>query len=310
MTKQAMYDVIAIGNPLYNKYITDYPQSVNPILSGPSISICSIASSFGISNVVLIGAIGNAHRERFASDVEEYGIPEYLALDSMHTTSFQLKCDGHDTPSLNLLNFADKIRIRDIPEEFLNSKLIAVTPVYREIDIDFISWLADSSDATLIIDPIGMARCTVNGGEIKVTNNGGSLSDVVQQSDIVKMNWDLWRKFTGTNDPLLAAEFLVETGAEIGIISMQNDGFVVYDGTDFLIVPFETTIEKNPLGAEDAFLGGFLSGYLQQHALVDCATLGSSIASIVLEQSCTSFKFNLDQVQLRKELIEDKVEIR
>ena len=95
-----------------------------------------------------------------------------------------------------------------------------------------------------------------------------------------------------------------------GIITLQNNGIIVYDGSDFLTVPFETIVEKNYLGAEDAFLGGFLSGYLKQHALVDCATLGSSIASIVLEQSCISFKYDLDQVPLRKELIRDKVEVR
>ncbi|MHA1882530.1 MAG: carbohydrate kinase family protein [Candidatus Thorarchaeota archaeon] len=310
MSKQAMYDIIAIGNPLYNKYITDYQQSANPVLSGPSVSICSTASSLGRDNVVLIGALGNDYRDRFASDVEEYGIQEYLAIDSKDTTSFQLTCDGSNIPSLNLLNSADEIRIRDIPEEFLDSKIIAVTPVYREIDVDFISWLADSSDATLIIDPIGMARRTVTGGEITVTNNGGSLPDVIGQSDIVKMNWDLWRKFASTDDPLLAAEFLVETGAEIAIISLQNDGFVVHDGTDFLTVPYETIIEKNPLGAEDAFLGGFISGHLQQQSLIDCAILGSSVASIVLEQRCTSFNFDMDEVHQRKELIETKVEIR
>lgn len=305
-----MYNLVSIGNPLYNKYITDTIQSTNHILSGPSVTICSIASSFGINNVVLIGAIGNDYRDRFASDVDEYGIPEYLALDSMDTTSFQLKCDAPNAPSLNLLSCADKIRIRDIPEEFLNSEIIAITPVFREVDIDFISWLADSSDATLVLDPIGLARRTVNGGVINITNNGGALSDIIEQSNIVKMNWNHWRKFTGTDDPLLAAEFLVETGAEIGIITLQNNGIIVYDGSDFLTVPFETIIEKNYLGAEDAFLGGFLSGYLKQHALVDCATLGSSIASIVLEQSCISFKFDLDQVQLRKELIREKVEVR
>lgn len=301
-----MYDIIAIGNPQYNLVLS---QSKDPILSGPSMNISSVATSFGINRLALVGAIGPKYREHFLTELDTRRIPEHLIVESAGTTEFQIACNDEGIQSQILLESAGPIKIKDIPEEFLRSELIVLAPVFNEIDYDFISWIANSSDAKLIIDPLGLARTTANGGEIEVSVDSRELSKIVELSDIVKMDWVLWQAYTKEKDPLLAAEFLVETGAEIGIVTLLDSGAVIYDGSDFLVIPFEKLLSSNPASAEDAFLAGFSIGMLNNDTLLQCGTLGCSIASVIIEQMCIDFTIDLEEIQRRNEMITSKVEI-
>jgi len=301
-----MYDIIAIGNPQYNLVLS---QSNDPILSGPSVNISSVAASFGINRLALVGAIGPKYRERFITELDAHRIPEHLIIESARTTEFQIACNDEGIQSQILLESAGPIKIKDIPDEFLRSELIVLAPVFNEIDYELISWIANSSDAKLIIDPLGLARTTANGGEIEVSVNSPDLSKIVELSDVVKMDWLLWQAYTKEKDPLLAAEFLVEAGAEIGIVTLLDSGAVIFDGTDFLVIPFEKLLSLNPANAEDAFLAGFSVGMLNNDTLLQCGTLGSSIASVIIEQRCTDFTIDLDEIQRRNEMITSKVEI-
>lgn len=306
MTLPAMYDIIAIGNPQYNLVLS---QSKDSILSGPSVNISSVAASFGINRLALVGAIGPKYRERFITELDTLHVPEYLIIESARTTEFQIACNDEGIQSQILLESAGPITIKDIPEEFLRSELIVLAPVFKEIDYDLIAWIANSSDAKLIIDPLGFARTTANGGEIEVSVDSRDLSKIVELSDIVKMDWLLWQAYTKEKDPLLAAEFLVEAGAEIGIVTLLDSGAVIFDGSDFLVIPFEKLLSLNPASAEDAFLAGFSVGMLNKDTLLQCGTLGSSIASVIIEQRCTDFTIDMDEIQRRNEIITNKVEI-
>jgi len=302
-----MYDIIAIGNPQYNLVLS---QSKNPILSGPSVNISSVAASFGINRLAIVGAIGPKYREQFITELNAYQIPEHLIIDSVRTTEFQIACNNDGIQSQILLESAGPIKIKDIPEEFLRSELIVLAPVFNEIDYDLISWIANSSDAKLIIDPLGLVRSTTNSGEIDITVDNTDLSKIIELSDVVKMDWLLWQAYTKEKDPLLAAEFLVEAGADIGIVTLLGNGAVIFDGSDFLVIPFEKLLTLNPTSAEDAFLAGFSIGMVSNNTLLQCGTLGSSIASVIIEQRCTDYIIDLEEIQRRKEVITNKVEIR
>ncbi|MHA1577895.1 MAG: PfkB family carbohydrate kinase [Candidatus Thorarchaeota archaeon] len=307
LTLPAMYDIIAIGNPQYNLVLS---QSKEPILSGPSVNVCSVAAVFGVERLALVGAIGSKFRERFVSELDALGISEYLSIESARTTEFQIACDEDGIQSQILLESAGPIKIKDIPDEFLRSELVVLAPTFKEIDFDFISWIAYSSDAKLIIDPLGLARTPTNGGEIGIAVDSRDFSKIVELADVVKMDWSLWQAYTKEKDPLLAAEFLVEAGADIGIVTLLGNGAVIFDGSDFLVIPFEKILSLNSASAEDAFLAGFSIGMLNNNTLLQCGTLGSSIASVIIEQRCADFTIDLDEVQRRNDVITSKVEIR
>jgi len=123
-----MYDIIAIGNPQYNLVLS---QSNDPILSGPSVNISSVAASFGINRLALVGAIGPKYRERFITELDAHRIPEHLIIESARTTEFQIACTDEGIQSQILLESAGPIKIKDIPDEFLRSELIVLAPVFN-----------------------------------------------------------------------------------------------------------------------------------------------------------------------------------
>jgi len=52
-----MYDLVAIGNPVYDEIITPYVRTEGRVLSGCSTNACLAAKKLGLENVALIGCV-------------------------------------------------------------------------------------------------------------------------------------------------------------------------------------------------------------------------------------------------------------
>ncbi|MHA2424719.1 MAG: hypothetical protein ACXAEF_08015, partial [Candidatus Thorarchaeota archaeon] len=76
-----MYEIVVIGNPIYNLITTPFIQTKERLLSGPAINITQTATKLGVDDIALIGSIGADYREQFPNDLEKLGIPEYYAID-------------------------------------------------------------------------------------------------------------------------------------------------------------------------------------------------------------------------------------
>ena len=129
-------------------------------------------------------------------------------------------------------------------------------------------------------------------------------------ANVVKMERSLWRIITGESDPLLAAEHLVEDGADIGITMVSSMGAVIYDGNEFYIVPVDRTVRRNVLGASDAFLGAFTVGMVQEKSMTERAALASGAASLVMETSCAEFKISMEDLVRRQHIIIDRIVVK
>ncbi|MFW9918484.1 MAG: PfkB family carbohydrate kinase [Candidatus Thorarchaeota archaeon] len=308
--KTLMYEIAVIGNPLYNSVSTVEFQTEERILSGPAINISQVIAKLNVHEIVTIGAIGVDFRDRFANDIDILGIPEYYAIDSPSTGGFHISCDDGGAPTIELIGAARALKIRDIPEEFLNSEYIVIAPGYREIDSELVEWISDTSDATIILDVQGMGVRADESGVVHITPNASQITEAMGYSNIIRMERPLWRMITGETDPLLAAEYIVESGAEIGIAMVSSMGAVIYDGEEFYIVPLDRSTRRNVLGASDAFLGAFVVGMLQKKSMTERSALASSAASIVMETSCAEFVLSPEELNRRQQKISDRIVVK
>ncbi|MDF1538076.1 MAG: PfkB family carbohydrate kinase [Candidatus Thorarchaeota archaeon] len=305
-----MYEIVVIGNPLYNTIAMPDIETKENLLSGPAVNISHVSAKLGIDNLAIIGAIGNDYREKMVTDLEYLGVPEYYAVESPQTGGFHIHCEDDGLPVLSLLGRARNLRILDIPEEFLDSKYIVLSPAFREIDIELIEWISNSTDAQIVLDTQGMGRDVDSQGMVFPSSNGGKLEQVLELVDVVKMERPLWRIVTDESDPLLAAEFLVEHGTDIGIAMLSSMGSVVYDGDEFYIVPMERSSTRNVIAASDAFLAAFTVGMLQAKNMAERAAFASGAASIVIEHSCAELSFAQDELDYRQQSIIDRIVIK
>jgi adenosine kinase len=94
----------------------------------------------------------------------------------------------------------------------------------------------------------------------------------------------------------------IETTVPLVIVTHGKDGSV-FSGTS-LTTPIQLHIAKtshivDPTGAGDAYRAGFLYGYLRKWDVTKCGQLGSVLASIIIEQYGTQYRFALSDVEQR-----------
>ncbi len=306
----AMYDIVVIGNPLYNSVSTPEFSTEGRILSGPAMNIGRTIAELNISAMVVIGALSKEYHSRFREDINSIGIPEYYALESPTTAGFHISCDEDGAPTVRLLDSARGLKIRDIPDEFLRSSAIIIAPGYREIDSELVGWISDSSDASIILDTQGMGIKADEHGLVGVRPDGNGINESLKHAQVAKLERPIWRQVTGESDPLLAAEAVVEKGVEIAIIMLSSMGAVVYDGNEFLIAPFEKAARRNVLAFSDAFLASYVVGLVQRTAKLERTALASSAASIIMEGNCSEFSIAPEELHRRKMTLLERIVIK
>lgn len=73
---------------------------------------------------------------------------------------------------------------------------------------------------------------------------------------------------------------LYRQGALIVALSDGKKGAYLYNGTDFLRALPPVIEQKNPVGCGDAFVGGFIAGYLKKNFFIDCVKFASACGCV------------------------------
>ncbi len=141
----------------------------------------------------------------------------------------------------------------------------------------------------LIYDP-GQQVSNISGDDLKV---GVSAAEVLVAND-----YELGILCSKTG----LSETEVKTKVPIVITTYGKDGSMIEGKT--LDKPIKIAIAKpdkvvDPTGAGDAWRAGFLYGYLRQWELQTCGQLGSTLASLIIEQHGTQRAFDRDVVKQR-----------
>ena len=292
-----MYDLVVIGSPSFDRLVKPLSNNGRQ-LSGPAMYTARGADQLGIENMAIVGSISGQYLDQFVFTLEKLGIPEYYPINSPETGGFELEYNGGTEPNyISVLGIPKAIRIRDIPDEFLSARIIILSPLLQEISAELVEWICNSSDAAILLDPqlrdIGIEKKLVVVSELQVIEKTRSFLDFIKPNELEAT------LITGEKDMFLAAELLVESLAERCIITLGERGSLIYDGSEFIVVPTYRTQPRDTLGAGAAFLAGFAQGLLEERTIANCGALGSAVASKKIERTGLEFSLVRSEVEQR-----------
>jgi len=297
-----VFDLVGIGNPVYDSIITPFSRTNGRVLSGCSTNACLAAKRLGLERVGLIGKVGRDYADRLRSDLRTYGVTSSLEMNCA-TGGFHLEYDNTGNRTLEVLGIAEKIDSSNIPGEFLDARFILMGPILGEVDLDLIQFIRTSSDAKLFLDPQGLIRLVGDDKKIVHQCDRDSFSKILDLVDFVKPNEPESVTITDSNDPLRGLMRLREMGDAFPIVTLAERGSVlIYDNNEYR-VPAYRTDAIDPTGAGDVYGGSFIVEFLRSHDYVESALFASAASSMMVEQVGPGFELQLTEVKRRKEKI-------
>ncbi|MFW9768691.1 MAG: carbohydrate kinase family protein [Candidatus Thorarchaeota archaeon] len=293
-----MYDIVVIGNPTF------LMSSVYNQLSGPSVYSAATAAKLGIENLAIVGSVDESFRDDFIQSADVLGIPEYYIVPPDKNRPRQLRTmDG-----IEFLGVPREIGIKDIPDEFLQAQAILLSPSLQEINAELVEWICNSSDSLIFLKP--QLKTISPSGQLEYIKELNLMEKTHCFIDIFQPDLAEASLITGESDPYLAAELLVDWATEICVLTMGDKGSLIYDGSEFHIIPPYLTDSVDSFGAGSVYLSGFAYQHISGASLSECGVYASSIASIKVENKGLDFNIDKRDLGQRIELLLDSVEIR
>ncbi len=289
--------IYAFGNPVYDEITTPRASTDGRVLSGCSTNFALALSRLG-EQVTLVGTIGRDYRDAFERDLKKAGIA-FVVDDAPETGGFRLNYyDDKGNRTLDVLGRASAIET--IPAGVRDARAVLVGPILGETGFDFIRRLKQATRGAFMLDPQGMLR-RENGDAIEHVKTKG-IEEIVGLFDIVKPNELECKVLTGI-DPRVDAEtparMIHSWGPRIVVITLAEEGAVVYDGESFTRIPAYPADCVDATGAGDTFAAGFMYGHLRGLPPETCALWGTATASIMIEHVGPDFPMTRDSVHKR-----------
>jgi sugar/nucleoside kinase (ribokinase family) len=304
------FDLVGIGNPVYDVIVTPWSKTTGRVLSGCSTNACLAAKKLGMTRVGLTGCIGKDFSEQFMRDMAKYGIRAATNRDSSTTGGFHLIYDRNGNRTLDVLGVAGKIGESDYPEEFLDSAFILVGPILGEVDLELFRFLRSNSSARIFLDPQGLVRTIGKDGRVRHSCDRSSLQKIIELVDFVKPNEQEIETITGEKDPFAGVRRLQSMGSAVPIVTLAERGSLLLDGNDlYQIPPYPTSRAIDPTGAGDVYGGAFITEYVRTGKLSEAALFASAAASMMVEQVGPDFYLGLKDVEDRKVAIRNQMRV-
>jgi sugar/nucleoside kinase (ribokinase family) len=287
-----MFDLVGVGNPVYDSIITPLSRTSGRVLSGCSTNACLAAKKLGMDKVGLVGCIGPDYESRFKTEMNGFGIEVSVDTSVKGTGGFHLVYDKKGDRTLDVLGVAGRITAKSFPEEFLQAKFIIIGPILGEVDRGLIEYLRSSTSSKLFLDPQGLIRHIGHDNRIVHECDKEEFGKIAQQVDFIKPNEPESRTITGETDAVLGLGCLRDMGAAVPIITLAERGSVLLDDEKLLRIPPYSTEAIDPTGAGDVYAGSFITRYSRGGNLEEAATYASAAASIKIEQVGPGFQLS------------------
>lgn len=290
--------IFAIGNPVYDYIKTPFITTGERVLSGCSTNGCLALTRLGHATS-LVGRVGDDYAERLRDDLARYGIVPHITRCA-ETGGFSLIYDQRGDRTLDVLGIAAPIE--QLPAACPTAEAIIIGPILQETPLTLIRQLRAATAAPLLLDPQGLLREIAADGRI-VHALPATFGEIAPLCDVIKANELEAKIITGIDprvDRFAAARELKALGCKIAIVTLAEAGSVIDDGTQQYNIPAFATIARDPTGAGDTYLAGFLHAFLDNPADVYTAGLyGAATASIWIEHTGPDAPITLAEVERR-----------
>lgn len=301
--QEFMFDLVGIGNPVYDTIITPYSRTNGRVLSGCSTNACLAGKRLGLQRVGMVGCVGPDFAARISDDMKNYKLEISLNSAAGETGGFRLIYDDRGDRTLDVLGVADKIEAKNFPDEYLDANFILIGPILGEVDLNFLEFLRSSSKATIYLDPQGMIRTIGKDGRIIHECNRQTFKRVASLVDFIKPNESESETITGEKDRVQALLQLRDLGSAVPIVTLAECGSILMNGDELYRIPAFPTTAIDPTGAGDVYAGSFITEYLRTKNLMESALFASAAASIMVEQVGPDFSMSTEAVEDRRRAI-------
>ena len=301
-----MFDLVGVGNPVYDSIITPFIRTKGRVLSGCSTNACLAAKKLGLNRVGLVGCLGPDYEARFAHDMDSFGI-EVSVDSSRETGGFHLIYDEKGDRTLDVLGVAGKITTKSLPDAFLKARVIIIGPILGEVDLALIAFLRDSTSSKLFLDPQGLIRSI--GAERRIIHecNREEFRKMAALVDFIKPNEHESQIITGETDPTAGVRRLFGMGGKAAIVTLAERGSLLLEGGRLHHIPPYPTNAIDPTGAGDVYAGSFIARYERGGSLAECSLYASAAASMMVEQTGPDFRLSDADVVKRMDVIRDRM---
>jgi sugar/nucleoside kinase (ribokinase family) len=294
--------IVAFGNPVYDYIQTPVISTGERVLSGCSTNACLALQRLG-HETALVGRIGDDYRDRFVNDARRYGVAVHVK-PCEQTGGFQLVYNDRGERTLDVLGVAAPIEHG--VEYCADAQAIIIGPIMQETTVALVERIHQASDAPLILDPQGLLRQMNNDGRIEHILPA-SFEHLVPLFHVIKANELEAQIITGINpreNGRAAARRLKELGCTIAIVTLAEAGSIIDDGRQQYVIPPFVTDARDPTGAGDTYMAGFLHAYMQNpRDLYASGCYGSATASIWIEHTGPDAPVTLPEVERRAALL-------
>jgi sugar/nucleoside kinase (ribokinase family) len=224
---------------------------------------------------------------------------------SGQTGGFKLVYDARGDRTLDVLGVAEPIQI--VPDIVESAVAVIVGPILQETPLDLIRTIRDRTSAPIFLDPQGLLRRFGADGRIEHFLPA-EFASIAPLCHVIKANEVETKVITGIDpriDPVMAARRLHETGCAIAIVTIAEAGSHIDDGKRSISVPAYATEARDPTGAGDTYMAGFLHAYLTDpDDLFRAGCTGAATASIWIEYTGLDAPITLQEVERRVKVLE------
>lgn len=296
--------IVAFGNPVYDEIVTPSVRTEGRVLSGCSTNACLALSRLG-HRTALVGRVGADRHEQLLADLRRYKVAA-MVEPGAETGGFQLIYDARGDRTLDVLGVADPIA--HIPDACADARALIIGPIMQETSLDFIEQVCARSQAPVFLDPQGLLRRIGEGGRIEHFAPE-DFARVARRCAVVKANELETYVLTGIaprEDPAAAARALRAFGCQIAIVTLAEAGSFIDSGERQIPIPAYATDARDPTGAGDTYMAGFLHAFLEDpDDLFRAGCCGAATASIWIEHTGPDAPIDAREVARRTQALLD-----
>ena len=269
--------IVSVGNPSMDNISILGDTRLQP----GGASVYSALAASVLSNVAVVGKIGQDYPSRFIAIFEKKGIDvSYLKVIRQLSKSFDIVIDSNleATYPRYEVSIDSKLSSRDIPDRLLRREnSFIITQMSPKKQINFVEYIKKNSPKSIIL---------VNTHYPFIEKYRSFFPKLIDSCDIFVMNEQEAQILTGVSRTDIAVLMISKKYVNtLVIVTLGVLGSAVIKNKQVQFAPSMYSANvKDPTGSGDSFSGAFLASYTLVMDPVRSAIVGNAIASLKAEK--------------------------